>query len=305
MPKVKESLVSRANKLIDKNFEVETKGGEVSIFCKLCPSSFKVDSVHLNTQFSSHIKSTKHLNVVKKNLKNSGTGEKASEKESYSFKLARAFVEAGIPMWKLRHPSIKKLFLDQHKEVLPSVNTFYNKVGALYECTLQQIKDHVGDCPIYLITDETTDALGRFALNILVGKLDGEPSIPMLLSTIFLEKTNNTTVQQSIMKSLTTLYGADIPFERVWLLLTDQAPYMLKAGRGLKQMFPNMKHVTCIVHSLNRVCEFIKEQHRLANKMISKVKAVLSKSHIRRQLYKEICELPYPPMSLKSDGIHG
>ena len=29
--------------------------------------------------------------------------------------------------------------------------------------------------------------------------------------------------------------------------------------------------------------------------MISKVKAVLSKSHIRRQLYKEIYELPYPP----------
>lgn len=82
--------------------------------------------------------------------------------------------------------------------------------------------------PIYFIADESTDACGRSVLNILVGKLDGFPSNPMLLNTIFLEKTNNTTVQQGVHKACATSYGADIPFEKVWLFLTDQAKYMLK-----------------------------------------------------------------------------
>lgn len=70
MPKEKNSLVYRANKLTgnDKHFEVETKGEEVSIFCNRCQSKFKVDSIHLNTQFKSHISSVKHKKSCEKSL---------------------------------------------------------------------------------------------------------------------------------------------------------------------------------------------------------------------------------------------
>lgn len=148
--------------------------------------------------------------------------------DSYSTKLATAFIEAGIPLWKLRHPSIKKFFLEEHSENLPCIKTFYNKIDVIYRSTFQKIKEYIGDSPIYFIVDETTDVCKRFALNILVGKVDGTVSNSMLLCTLFLKQTNHTTVQQGVHKACALLYGAEIPFEKVWFLISDQAPYMLK-----------------------------------------------------------------------------
>lgn len=218
-----------------------------------------------------------------------------SRVDTFAVKLATTFLEAGIPLWKLRHPSIKKFFLEEYKEVLPSVNTFYNKLDLIYQSTVQKIKTYIGENPIYFIVDETTDACKRSVMNILVGKLDGTPSKPVLLSTIFLERANNTIVQQAVMKACATLYGPDIPNEKVWFLISDQAPYMLKAGRGLKEMFPNLKHITCLIHGLNRLCEFIKDKYDDVNKLIASMKAVLLKSNNRRQIFRDTCNLRLPP----------
>lgn len=98
----------------------------------------------------------------------------------------------------------------------------------------------------------------------------------------------------TIQQACATLYGADIPFERVWLLVSDQAPYMLKAGRGLKEIFPNLKHITCIIHGLNRVCELIKYKYDATNNLIAQMKSVLLKSPAR-ETFKEMCNLPFPP----------
>lgn len=165
----------------------------------------------------------------------------------------------------------------------------------IYEITMKKIRDFVADHPIYFIVDETTDACKRSVLNILVGAFDGTPSKSMLLKTMFLDKTNNTTIQQGVHKAFSALYGSELPFEKLWLLLSDQASYMVKAGKGLKQMFPNMKHVTCIVHGLNRVCESIKDRNDLVNTLIAKMKAVLLKSNSRREKFAEICNFPLPP----------
>lgn len=70
---------------------------------------------------------------------------------------------------------------------------------------------------------------------------------------------------------------------------------MLKAGRGLKETFPNLKHITCLVHALSQVCEEIKGIYEEVNKFIASMKATLSKSHVRRQKFSEICHLPFPP----------
>lgn len=90
---------------------------------------------------------------------------------------------------------------------------------------MQKIKAYIGEYPIYFIVDETTDACKRCVLNVMAGKIDGNFSEPVLLSTIFLKQTNNTTVQQALNQECVTLYGVDIPYEKVWFLLSDQAPY--------------------------------------------------------------------------------
>lgn len=102
-----------------------------------------------------------------------------------------------------------------------------------------------------------------------------------------------------------TLYGPDIPYDKVWLFITDQGPYMIKAGKGPKEMYPNMKHVTCIIHGLNRICEFVKKQYDDVNELIASMKAVLVKSNDRRQKFRELCQLPFPPDVIEIAGIIG
>lgn len=86
--------------------------------------------------------------------------------------------------------SLEFLFVNcdfnEHKQVLPSVSTFYNQIEGIYEKTITKIRNSIGEHPIYFTVDETTDARKRFVLNILVGKLDGTVSAPTLLCTIFL-----------------------------------------------------------------------------------------------------------------------
>ena len=40
---------------------------------------------------------------------------------------------------------------------------------------------------------------------------------------------------------------------QVLLLLTDAAPYMVKAGQTFQVFYPNMVHVTCLAHALHCV----------------------------------------------------
>ena len=79
--------------------------------------------------------------------------------------------------------------------------------------------------------DETYNALGHYVLNVLVGVLNGEKQKTFLLSIDFLDKTNSATVLQATLRSLNKIW-AEIYFENVILLVTDQAPYMIKVGKS-------------------------------------------------------------------------
>ena len=80
-----------------------------------------------------------------------------------------------------------------------------------------------------------------------------------MCSTYFLEKTNNPTVMQAFNDSCTKLQPEGIKYEKVGLVVTDQASYMLLAIKNLKGMYPNINHVTCIAHALHRVSETVRE----------------------------------------------
>ena len=148
---------------------------------------------------------------------------------------------------------------------------------------------------IYLIVDETTDEMQRYVLNVMVGTLDGKAKKSMLVLTKFLEKTNNSTVQQGILDALNILYPKGISNEKLLLIVTDRAKYMLLAIKNLKEMFPNLHHVTCICHAIHNLCDKIRKENPLANKFIGLVKDILSKSPQRQQTYFETTNLKLPP----------
>jgi len=67
-------------------------------------------------------------------------------------------------------------------------------------------------------------------------------------------------------------------------------------GDSLKVFYPNIVHVTCVAHMLNRVAEKARELFPNVNKLINNVKKCFLKSPSRIQLNKETLPgLPLPP----------
>ena len=75
--------------------------------------------------------------------------------------------------------------------------------------------------------------------------------------------------QQFIGEALTS---EEIKYGWAWLVLTDQASYMLLAYTKLKSIYCNLKHVTCIVHALHRVWESLKDEYSYVNEFVSCIK---------------------------------
>lgn len=162
---------------------------------------------------------------------------------------------------------------------------------------LQTIKEKLTDKDFYVAVDETTDRCGRAMTAILCGPLDGSAmERPFLVDVLDIEAANNETVQQAITGALHRLFGSDLNYRRVRLFLTDGAAYCLKAGRGLKDVFPNLLHVTCICHGLNRVAETVRYEYELVDQLISEMKKIFVKVPRRRQALAATRQAPPVPL---------
>ena len=80
------------------------------------------------------------------------------------------------------------------------------------------------------------------------------------------------------------------------LWLTDGVAYMLKAGKNLKSMYPDLLHITCLAHGVNLVAEEVRSHFLILDNLIGAVKAVFRKAPTRVLKYKEMNpELELPP----------
>ena len=65
------------------------------------------------------------------------------------------------------------------------------------------------------------------------------------------------------------LLGESIQHENVVLLLSDAVPYMKKAAKVLKVIFPEMIHLTCLAHALHRIAEHARGLFPSVDKLVS------------------------------------
>lgn len=80
------------------------------------------------------------------------------------------------------------------------------------------------------------------------------------------------------------------------ILLTDAAPYMIKAGKNLKGIYPGLLHVTCLAHGLHRVAESVRASYKSVDDFVGLTKAIFKKAPARVRVYKEMYpDLPLPP----------
>ncbi len=262
------------------------------------------DKDHITNSVSSHFKSGKHKEKLnnwdkshqQQHITTSLQNAIASEqKNQYFSDLTKAFLSADIPLHKLKNENLV-LFLKKYtKENQPNPSTLRNHyVREVYNNTIEKVLEIIGDNDIYIILDDTQDSCERYAVNILVGSLGGNYCKPMLIKTQHVEVPNHTAFLQVINNAMNIIFKNDIKYGKLKLIVTDQARVMLKTVEVLKQFYPYVMHITCLVHALNRVCEKVREEIVLVNKFISLMKKVLRKSPRRQQLFKNATNLPLP-----------
>jgi len=275
--------------------------------CDLCDVVISVDDKHQKTRITQHIEAPKHVksrDLAKQKKKQPFIADvlgkavvSGTSSNNFFLDLTATFIQTGIPLHKVNHPAMKSFLEKYTMKSVPDQSTLRkNYVKPVYDATVLRIKEAIGDRPVYFVLDETTDVMKRYVLNILVAPLTGEPVKPMLFKMYNLEKTNSSTVMQSFNDACSKLWPEAIKYDRVWMVLTDQAAYMLSAFSNLKQMYNNLKHVTCVVHCLHRVCESVRVKYSKANDFISEMKKVLLKSPARIQIYREVTGLHLPPV---------
>jgi hypothetical protein len=130
--------------------------------------------------------------------------------------------------------------------------------------------------------DETTDV--TFVANVVVGILkDDQPADIFLLACEVLEKVNNSSIAVVFDNAMNLLWSKKVQRENVLLFLTDAAPYMVKAAKGLQVLYPKMIHATFLEHALHRVAEEVRESCSDVDKLIANGKKIFVKSPLRLQ----------------------
>ena len=305
MPKVSSSIGKKLNDFV-KEFgsDVFSTDGSV-LFCKVCEKSVNFEKKYFISQ---HVQTAKHQNAANKTKPGDQQtsllttfSASTSRKSTFSLELCKAFVDAGIPLWKLENKSLK-LFLEKYtKQVIPSESTLRkNYVDTLYDLTMQRIKEEVKDKKIWISIDETTDVKGRYVANVIIGTLEvAEMSKIYLLTSEELEKTNSSTIAQLFTTALALLWPEGVQHKNVLLFLSDAAPYMKKSARVLKVLFPEMIHLTCLAHGLHRIAEHVRGLFPSIDKLVSNGKKIFLKAPSRCVAFKEIApELALPPQPI-------
>ena len=271
------------------------------LFCKLCCFSAKANRKSVLDQ---HANCTRHKN----NLKLYENGEKATQRlltltptsnnhdTTFNQDLVKALVSANIPLYKLQNEEMKDFLEKYTKKTIPSSASLTTRMEEESKAMLGKIKEKLVGKFLFISMDETTDSLGRPICVVLAGPLDGDfLGRPYLIDLVNLGTTNNITVQQCINSGLFKLLGEDLEYEKVRLFLTDGAAYCVKAGKGLKELYPNIIHCLCLAHGLNRVAELVRYSFPKVDKLIAEVKKVFVKCARRRAEFTASCKVPLPP----------
>ncbi|KAL4084278.1 hypothetical protein QTP88_028103 [Uroleucon formosanum] len=262
MPKVKVSLFSQLNNYVTE-FDPKVFSTDGKIFyCKIC--DIKCGSAK-RFNVTQHLTTAKHLKLVAQKEKNVNV-KKAQQrfltdtkKSCFNRDLCSAMLSANIPLNKLNNESFKSFLVKYTGKIIPAVTTLRKSyVDEIYDETLIKIKNAVIDKKIWVSIDQTTDSLGRFVANIIIGTLETDkPGQTFLLNSEVLPITNNSTIEKLFDDSMHILWPEGVRHNDVLLYLSDAAPYIVKSGNAIKIFYPKVIHVTCIIHGLHHIAEKI------------------------------------------------
>ncbi|KAJ4432855.1 hypothetical protein ANN_21494 [Periplaneta americana] len=119
---------------------------------------------------------------------------------------------------------------------------------------------------------ETTDTMGRYIANVIVGALEaGNTGEPFLLHCEQVDKANYSTISKLFDQSLRLLWSDGIRNDNMLLLITYAVPvpYIVKVVNSLRAIFSKMVPVACLAHVLHRAAEELRVNFSEVDKLFS------------------------------------
>ncbi|KAG0422638.1 hypothetical protein DMUE_6193, partial [Dictyocoela muelleri] len=212
-------------------------------------------------------------------------------------KLVEAFSAANIPLFKLQCPALKSFLREYTGKHIHDESHYRKMIPDVYSAKRKLIFSILRDKYIFLMFDETTDSNGKYIINILGGLCNSVTrERAYLIKTVEIVKINSITISQEIINIMIELYDGDIVFENLRLILSDGAPYAVKAVKTLKLIFSNLKHVTCLAHMIHRICEKIRDISPISNHISSEIKRLLIKNRTNQTILKIVTRLSIPKL---------
>jgi hypothetical protein len=177
--------------------------------------------------------------------------------------LCEALVRSDIPLYKVRNPAFVSFLEKYTQHKIPSETTLRNKhINKLYNECIDNIKNTIKNRFLWLSV---------------------------------LDRANHSTIARLFDDSLKIL-GEGFNKDAILLLLSDAAPYMVKAAKAIQIFYPKITHVTCLAHGFHRVCEQIRNIFPKVDCLISNIKKVFLKAPSRIEIFKNLePELDLPP----------
>jgi len=192
-------------------------------------------------------------------------------------------VSANIPLNKLSNSTFR-VFLEKYtgKNIPMEATLRKCYIDDIFNTTMDKMKMEIRQNKIWVSIDETCDVEGRFIANVIVGILKPDcPGRMFLLHSEELDKANHSTICKLFEKAMGIIWPGDIQYNNVLLFLSDAAPYMVKAGTVLKNIYKKMIHVTCCARGLHRIAEEIRGQFGAVDELISNMKKIFRKAPYR------------------------
>lgn len=179
MPKVTRTKRSKVGLYLQEFPNESFKSDGQILYCQSCEKPVSIDQ---RGQVIQHINTNKHKENGNRKLKFqqnflSTSSTSTNSKSVFNMDLCRALIRSDIPLFKLKNSAFKDFIEKYSGFKLPNESTLRkNYMGEIYEETVSKILQIIGDGPIWVGMDETTDVDGRYIANVIIGKLSTEPS---------------------------------------------------------------------------------------------------------------------------------
>ncbi|KRX58041.1 hypothetical protein T09_13677, partial [Trichinella sp. T9] len=99
----------------------------------------------------------------------------SSSKSQFPTELCMAFIDAGIPPWKLANKSLRGFLEKYTKQHIPSESSLRKDyIDINFNNVMDRIRCEVAYNKIWVSIDETIDPVGRFVANVVIGTLEAD-----------------------------------------------------------------------------------------------------------------------------------